>query len=1248
MRNVGERSRRAWAVRSCCWLTLAVAAFVGLSSGSAAALITRPLLSQFGSFANPQALAVDQATGDVYVLDVGTGAISKFGSDLAPKSFSALGGNVLDGAGSGDCAGVPTDCDQTPQNGFAFDQPDAAQVAVDNSGGVTDGDIYVTNSLNATIDVFASSGAYLGELTGTSGGGFTEACGVAVDPAGSVYVGDFSNSIVHKFVPSANPPVNGDSAVDFSIPNPPCEVAADSAGNVFANEWEGVVRKFDALGTFEYTIGGASILALSVDPTSGHVFVVDAGQVGEYDASGALAATLVATFGSMQVGSPAGVAVDGSAGKVYVSDGSSGKVAVFGPLTTLPDVTTGGASNLQPTGGTIAGTVGPVGIATTWQFEYGTDAAYGSVAPATPGDAGSGGGTVPVSTALTGLEPNTLYHYRLDATNVNGTARGADETFTTSGPPVVRGGTASAVETKTADIGAALYSGLADTTYHFELGTSTGYGETLPAPDADLGAGPGFQHVSAHLDDLMPQTIYHWRLVATNQFGTTDGADHQFVTSTLRTGDTVPRPPGSLDGRGYELVSQPRKDGNQVNVVVAAANGNSLLYQLLSGGAPGSNSGVAVLSAHRTVAGWISQNALPTRLQMLKSQYFIEATTPDASNWVGAAKDGLGGTDGSPGADLARLSDAGAQTLLHSFQVDFGPSGIDVVASDDLQHVFAIVPETIDPSHVAGTNDVYDFGSGTPVLVSRMPGTDQAPSCGLTGDGATMDFPGGAANAASEHWSSSDGSRVFFSTSGDTCGGPRELYMRNVTAGSTTLISGPPVGGDPDNGIDRFLQATPNASQVFFRTATSLVAADDADGHNSDMDVYRWTSATGQLLCVTCAIPAADVPIGSAGSSNAVVSEDGSHVYFLSAVKGADAPAPGTAANPNVYVWRAGDDSTSFISQIDINGTGLAAYPGANGEVTPDGNILIFRSNDSGLDAISAADNGGFEQFYRYDDRDRSITCVSCPPGGATRDVPDDLARPLPPVAARARAVTDDGSIVFFPTLDALVPEDVNQGPDIYEWHNGTVKLITNGITHYPPGVRPHPISVSADGRDFFFLDQANLTAQAQDGAAKLYDARVGGGFAQPAGPAACEGDQCQGRPAQTPALLEPSSASVIGTGNARMHSVASFVLGKVSAAQRARLARTGLLTLSVRASVGGKVAAIARSTIRGRARIVARASKVTRAAGVVRLSLRLSGAARRALARQGRSRIVVDVSFSKVRSRRQLVLSLKVIGHGH
>ena len=114
--------------------------------------------------------------------------------------------------------------------------------------------------------------------------------------------------------------------------------------------------------------------------------------------------------------------------------------APVGPVTNPPpppppEANTGVASGITDTGATLNGTVDPNGVATSYHFEYGTTGAYGSQAPIPDGGAGAGFADQSVSTAISGLSPSTLYHYRLVATSAGGTASGSDATFTTAAPP---------------------------------------------------------------------------------------------------------------------------------------------------------------------------------------------------------------------------------------------------------------------------------------------------------------------------------------------------------------------------------------------------------------------------------------------------------------------------------------------------------------------------------------------------------------------------------------------------------------------------------------------------------------------------------------------------------------------------------------------------------------------------------------------------------------------------------------------
>ncbi len=95
-----------------------------------------------------------------------------------------------------------------------------------------------------------------------------------------------------------------------------------------------------------------------------------------------------------------------------------------------PAATTGPSSAVTTDAAQLAGAVNAAGSRTTYHFDFGTTDAYGSSTPSAA--AGAGVGDVVASATLAGLSPGTTYHYRLVAANPDGTATGADQTFTTA------------------------------------------------------------------------------------------------------------------------------------------------------------------------------------------------------------------------------------------------------------------------------------------------------------------------------------------------------------------------------------------------------------------------------------------------------------------------------------------------------------------------------------------------------------------------------------------------------------------------------------------------------------------------------------------------------------------------------------------------------------------------------------------------------------------------------------------------
>src|SRR6202020_118172 len=98
--------------------------------------------------------------------------------------------------------------------------------------------------------------------------------------------------------------------------------------------------------------------------------------------------------------------------------------------------------------------------------------------------------------------------------------------------------------------------------------------------------------------------------------------------------------------------------------------------------------------------------------------------------------------------------------------------------------------------------------------------------------------------------------------------------------------------------------------------------------------------------------------------------------------------------------------------------------------------------------------------------------------------------------------LTDTGQL-FFETREALVPADTNGERDVYEYEyeGGGAHLISSGTISFESTLE----DVSESGDDVFFRsNQALVPQDNQEGQLVTYDARVGGGFAEPSSPPLC------------------------------------------------------------------------------------------------------------------------------------------------
>ncbi len=1116
-------------------------------SGAALASLRYVPVSQFGSegsgdgqFSAPAGVAIDQSNGDVYVVDQGNARVEKFDS-------SGTFVSQFDGSG-------------TPAGSFSG----ANGVAVDNSTNVLDpsaGDVYVVDVGNGVVDKFSSAGAYLGQVVETPGGVFAGVDGVAVDPEGNVWVYQASGEVDEFDDTAGNVFVKSWSMGLGVSPG----LAVDAGDQVYAVTGCGCVERFQGDGTDLGQLDGGFASSVAVDQNSGDVFVNDGQHVAQYTSAGAS----LGQFGSEVLGAGSGVAENQSSTDVYVADAAANRVEVFRFLL-LPDAVTEGASGVTVSGATVAGSVNPEGVVlTSCEFEYGTDTSYGHSVACSP-EPGASSESVPVSASLTGLAANTAYHYRVVAANANGTTVGEDREFLTPSPPILglAPGTTETVSEYSEGVtvtSATLRSAVnpvgADTIYRFEYGSTTGYGTSVPVPDADIGAGTEYVPVMQHLTGLQAATAYHYRVVASNAYGTTDGPDRVFTTfsapatsvadtcanAQFRTGFSANLP----DCRAYEMVSPLDKNGSDVQLLslstAASAGGDRVLFAAHAGFAGAQGSGVFGVSqyvASRGVDGWSARGVTPTPA-LNANQLFVGGTDifavgDELDHALVEGTDLQGASGGVPGGLNSYREDT-ATGQLQAVTTPLGPEPVgplDVAGSvrgfsSDLGVVSFATGANMLAQATGSNSKLYAWDHGTLRLAGILPdgsvpaGGSAAPSefrefQSQGSSGEELQTLGGVRNAETV---SGDGSRVLFVSPVDGSSAP-QLYMRRNESETVWVSRSEASSPNPEPQGVVFQAASRDGRRVLFTSTDRLLNSDPGGG---GAGLYLYTdSPNPEAEPNLTFIARVNPPLGLNGVHQDEdvygMSEDGKRIYFFSN------PAPGFPT-AGVYLWDSGSVRTVASAEEGVVLPGLA-------RVSVDGRRIAFLGDRrlTSQDTGSNPRHGGepWEAMYLYDEASEALTCVSCPSSGAVVTSGAQVA-PNPPINGsgvgipfRPRFLSQDGRFVFFATGDALVPQDTNGLYDVYEYDadTGRVALVSSGTGDAGTWFA----GASANGSDVFLLTRQSLVAADTDSLVDLYDARVDGGLAEPSRGAVCDGDACQGAPGAAPGLTEPSRYS--GPGN--------------------------------------------------------------------------------------------------------------------
>jgi hypothetical protein len=511
---------------------------LALAGASASAAVEHEFLFSFGP-GGPGAIAVDQSSGDVYV--VSGSSLFKFNSAGEPQEFSGLKADAIENFGGG--------------------RP--GSLAVDNSSGPAKGDIYTATG--GSVEIYGEDGLRLGELTGPSAAEVPGAPpewagveGVGVDAKGNVYAAvnghhSIQGGYVSKYTPSGNPVKNSDyvsmliAAREGSGAFGILQMAVDGEGDVYTttNSAQSVL-KFSAsqFGQIEPQYGvayriapvfgfGGGGLWLAVDPTNGDLYTGENNQgIQQYDSSDKLLDSFAAS-GPGAAGSKFGIAVNGLSKEVYIADVETGLINVFS-LPAVLAASTNAVSGVTVHTAILEGAVNPGGSTVkSCEFEYGPTASYGSLVSCLLLPAGAGRRYVKVSAEVQGLSPYTLYHYRLVASAGHATTRGEDKTFTTGKVPATVNGKvafASNVTPLSATLNGTIDPGNLPTAYHFMYGPTAAYGSVAPSPDGLVPVNNADDPITQVLSGLDPGTVYHFALVASSPMGTVVGPDETFTT----------------------------------------------------------------------------------------------------------------------------------------------------------------------------------------------------------------------------------------------------------------------------------------------------------------------------------------------------------------------------------------------------------------------------------------------------------------------------------------------------------------------------------------------------------------------------------------------------------------------------------------------------------------------------------------------------------------------------------------------
>jgi hypothetical protein len=686
-------------------------------------------------------------------------------------------------------------------------------------------------------------------------------------------------------------------------------------------------------------------------------------------------------------------------------------------------------------------------------------------------------------------------------------------------------------------------------------------------------AGNAVESVLQHLGGLSPATRYHFRAVAENTVGGTPevtlGADATFTTlpeapSRLPDGRAyeLVTPPRENEGSDMFAENASNREYSNRDVGVPAETGDGFILQTKAalGGFPAAGESMYVFSRGSTEWSFASLVSPSLGVQSLDNTVFDSA---DLSRV--ALNDLLGASVSAQGARETALvgGPGGPYTEIHADQAFHSLSEARPIeqtkvtgGSRDLSRVILESKRSDTTSSICPSSPTVKHGRALCEWDEHEPSLRPV---AVSSEGASISACGAALGSGGSDGQartavSSDGSRIVFTAPDPLAKGQGtgcwsgsshtpQLYMR-IGAGTVEISRAQagvvdPTGEHPAT----FVGASEDDSRVYF-VSEGWLTSDHPASHDRELYECRIVEeGAGEPRCELGRVSRGDEGApGAAGGAGVftvpAVAGSGAAVYFTAF---GDLASGGATLSPsgelvNVYRYDVASGLTTFVAEVNTydypnsvggcaeNASEAAVGPcnAAQWETTPDGGYLLFATSRelTGYRTVGACatlpdnqgiGNGHCDELYRYEAAGKGLICISCDPSGEAPVSDAQFARSFlgstsaPPV----NGMSVSGQRVFFDTVDPLVPRDTNGTLDVYEWNEGTLALISSGISPAPSFF----LGASPTGADVFVGTHQQLVPQDTNTTGDIYDARICASGTcigrPPRPPVACEGDAC-------------------------------------------------------------------------------------------------------------------------------------------